>query len=256
MPVGYSLGLSATMVAFRISCHYSRCCLQTLHLDRTVDCFSPLTACIALSHTIRAISQGGDFQVIYSSIPPSLLSESWSVFSNGVLHSVPEKATKSNGGNNLYYFWVLLASLDQEFKSKREWYKCGMSKESDFYLWKLDTVFSSWTVYLKLGIISPWRWGMFLSLHCILSYPTRVGPKFKQYLYTCLIGNYKSNKYKTTKCIKVKFLSSNLFIIVFNSLQNTGINHCVLTVKGDWEWPENILVLLGKLFEFADAESH
>lgn len=127
MPVGYSLGLSATMVAFRISCHYSRCCLQTLHLDRTVDCFSPLTACIALSHTMRAISQGGDFQVIYSSIPPSLLSESWRVFSNGVLHSVPEEASKSNGGNSLYYFGVLLASPGQQFKSKREWYKSQTS---------------------------------------------------------------------------------------------------------------------------------
>lgn len=38
--------------------------------------------------------------------------------------------------------------------------------------------------------------------------------EYKLFFYKCLINNYKANQCKTTKYIKVNFLSSNLFIII------------------------------------------
>lgn len=72
----------------------------------------------------------------------------------------------------------------------------------------------------------------------------------KLFLYKYIINNYKANKCETTKHFKVNFLSSNLFIIIFNNPRDAIINHCLLynklIRKGDWEWPKKALSTLNK----------
>lgn len=48
---------------------------RLLQLGRIVDCLSSLAVYIALSKTMRAGPPGGGFQIIYSLIPPSPMSE-------------------------------------------------------------------------------------------------------------------------------------------------------------------------------------
>lgn len=51
--------------------------------------------------------------------------------------------------------------------------------------------------------------------------------KYKLFLYKSVINNYKANKYETIKHIEVNFLSTNLFIIIFNNPRNNPVG------KGD-----------------------
>lgn len=62
--------ISATVAALGISCHVGRCCDSlALQMDRTIDCFSSLTVCMAPSEIMRAGPQEGGFQVRSREIP-------------------------------------------------------------------------------------------------------------------------------------------------------------------------------------------
>ena len=86
-------------------------------LGRTIDRLSPLTACTTPSDTMNTSSQGGSFQVGFSSIPPSPVSKLSIIFSK---RDLPSNSGKQPKATAIAYIvgHGLLDSPDQQLEKK------------------------------------------------------------------------------------------------------------------------------------------
>lgn len=128
-------------------CSY-RYCLQAFHLDRTMDSFSPLTACIALPCTVRRRS----LQAISSSISLNLLSELYSVFNNMV--SLPSVSERQPRAAVAIVCVILFDYLDQRFKKGNKQWKSWYAQRIVFLAAKDGHTVLIVKVYLRLRITS------------------------------------------------------------------------------------------------------